>query len=183
MGNVTAARSTLQKAVQYWPNHPGVWRWQQYLAGFYEQPSEAAEVLTLLDERSSLRESNAVWRAFIEAKAAHSVPVTQATIQKIRTAGDRGTISRENEIMMLAALAKSKDAIELANSLLDHQDLEPWFLFTPITRNLRQDSGFVPLASRLGLIEYWRETGKRPDFCIHPAARSECSPQLLAALK
>jgi len=85
--------------------------------------------------------------------------------------------------MMLAALGETKQAIDFANSVLDHQQLEPWFLFTPVTRNLRQDPGFVPLASRLGLIKYWRETGKRPDFCTDPAARSECSPQLLAALK
>ena len=72
----------------------------------------------------------------------------------------------------------------LANSALDRQQhLQPWFLFTPITRNLRQDPAFVPLAARMGLISYWRDTGKRPDFCTDPARRSECTPQLLAALR
>ena len=198
MGDSAAARNTLQKAIQYWPNHPGVRKWQQYIAGFYEQSSDALEVFKTLDARSSFRESNAIWRAFIGARTARSRQVTKATILTIRTAGDQGTISRENEIMMLAALGESKQAIEVANSVLDHQSsepgfffapitrnpaLEPWFLFTPVTRNLRQDPGFVPLASRMGLIKYWRETGKRPDFCTDPAARSECSPQLLAALK
>jgi DNA-binding winged helix-turn-helix (wHTH) protein/TolB-like protein/tetratricopeptide (TPR) repeat protein len=183
MGDLTAAMSALQKAVQFWPNHPGVWRWQQYISGFYERPSDALAVFKLLDERSSLHESNAIWRTFIEAKAAHSAQVTQAAGNKIRAAADHGTISRENEIMMLAALGESKQAIEVANSVLDHQQLEPWFLFTPVTRNLRQDPGFVSLASRMGLIKYWRETGKKPDFCIDPAARSECSQQLSAALK
>ena len=183
MGNVTAARNALQKAVQFWPNHPGVWRWQQYIAGFYEQPSDALAVFKLLDARSSLHESNAIWRAFVEAKEAHSEQVTEATNLKIRAAADHGTISRENEIMMLAALGETKQAIEAANSVLDHQELESWVLFTPVTRNVRQDPGFVPLASRMGLIKYWRETGKRPDFCTGPAARSECTPQLLAALK
>jgi hypothetical protein len=55
-------------------------------------------------------------------------------------------------------------------------------LFTPVTRNLRQDPGFVPLASRMGLVKYWRETGKRPDFCADQVDH-ECSPQLMAALK
>jgi hypothetical protein len=85
--------------------------------------------------------------------------------------------------MMLAGLGETKQAIEAANSALDHQELQPWFLFTPVTRNLRQDPGFVALASRMGLIKYWRETGKRPDFCTDPAARNECNSQLLAALK
>ena len=183
MGNIAAARTTIQKAVQFWPNHQGVWRWQQYIAGFYEQPSDALATLKVLDARSSLRESNAVWRAFVEAKAAQSDPVTAAASARIRAAADQGTITRENEIMMLAALGETKQAIDTANSALDRRPLEPWFLFTPVTRNVRQDPAFVPLAARMGLIKYWRETRKRPDFCTHAAARNECSPQLLAALQ
>ena len=183
MGNVTAAKSALQKAVQFWPNHPGVWKRQQYLAGFYEQPADALAAFNRLDARSSLHESNAIWRTFVEAKAAHSERLAHAVSLKVRAAADRGTITRENEIMMIAALGETKQAVEVANSALDHQELEASFLFAPVTRNLRQDPGFVGLAGRMGLIEYWRETGKRPDFCTSPATRSECSPQLLAALK
>jgi len=137
----------------------------------------------MLDARRSLHESNAIWRVFIEARAASSEQVKKTTSLRIRVAADHGTITRENEIMMLAALGETKQAIEVANSVLDQQQLEPWFLFTPVTRNVRLDPGFVPLAARFGLIKYWRETGKRPDFCTGPAARSECSAQLLAALK
>jgi tetratricopeptide (TPR) repeat protein len=183
MGKLIAAQNTLQQAVQFWPNHPGVWKWQQYIAGFYEQPSDALGVFKLLDARSSLRESNATWRAFIKAKSAHSGQVTEAAILKIRGAGDQGAIDREYEIMMLDGLGETKQAIEVANSVLDHQELQPWFLFTPITRNLRQDPGFVPLAARMGLIKYWRDTGRRPDFCTGAPAQTECSPHLLAALK
>jgi DNA-binding winged helix-turn-helix (wHTH) protein/TolB-like protein len=183
MGNLTAARTALQKGVQFWPNHPGVWRWQQYIAGFYEQPSDAREVFKLLDARISLDESNAIWRAFIDAREAHSEQLAEAASLKIRAAADRGTISRENEIMMLAGLGETKQAIDAANSVLDHQELQPWFLFTPVTRNLRRDPGFVSLASRMGLIKYWRETGQRPDFCSDQAKRSECGSELLAALK
>jgi hypothetical protein len=182
MGNLLPAADALQKAVQFWPNHPGVWKRQQYIAGFYDKPADALTVFNRLDARSSLRESNAVWRSFVEARAAHSDQVTAASIPRILAAGDRGTITRENEIMMIAALGETKRAIEVTNSVLDRQELEAWFLFTPVTRSLRQDPGFVPLASRLGLIRYWRDTGKRPDFCTDPAARSECSPQLRAAI-
>ena len=183
VGRTAEAKSSIQRAAQLWPNHPGVWKWQQYIAGFYEQPSDALAILKRLDERSSLHESNAIWRAFIEAKVAQSEEMTEATGLKIRQAADQGTVSRENEIMMLAGLGETKQAIEVANSALDHQYLDPSFLFTPVTKNLRQDPGFVGLAGRMGLIKYWRESGKRPDFCTEPVARSECSPQLLAALK
>jgi tetratricopeptide (TPR) repeat protein len=183
MGNIASAKSALQRAVQFWPNHVGVWKRQQFMAGFYDQPADALAVLGRLDARSSLRDSNAIWRAFIKARAARSEQVAKAAVPDILAAGNERTITRENEIMMLAALGEAKTAIEIANSVLDRQVLDPSFLFVPVTRNLRLGHGFVPLASRLGLIKYWRETGKWPDFCTGPAAQSECSAELLAAIR
>jgi hypothetical protein len=110
--------------------------------------------------------------------------VTDAAVRRIQEAADQGKVRREIEIMMIAGLGKSELAVEEANSALDHnRALDAWFLFTPVTHNVRQDPGFVQLASRMGLIRYWRETGKWPDFCSDQARRSECSPQLSAALR
>jgi hypothetical protein len=73
--------------------------------------------------------------------------------------------------------------MEAANSALNRKPFESWILFAPVTLKLRQDPAFVDLATRMGLIDYWRETGKLPDFCSNPATRNECSPQLRAAMK
>ena len=184
IGNLPAARGWLQKGVQLWPNHSGIRRVRQYVAGFYEPPSDALAVFDSLDAQTSSDESNLIWRSYVEARAAHSAKVTKAAIDRIRRAADQSKLPREIEIMMIAGLGETKQAIEEANSALDrHQVLQAWFLFTPVTRNLRQDLGFVALASRMGLINYWRETGKLPDFCTDPARKYECSPQLLSALK
>jgi hypothetical protein len=156
---------------------------QQYIAGFYEQPSNALATFDRLDAQSSPNEKQgAVWRSFIEARSPPSPALTATATLGIREAADQNEISRETEIMMLAALGETRQAMEVANSALDQLRLESWILFTPVTRNMRRDPGFVGLAAQLGLIKYWRETDKRPDFCT-PATRSECSPQLLAALK
>ena len=182
-GDLPAARRMIEKAIQLWPNHSGVRRVRQYIAGFYEPPSAALAVFNMLDMQVSPDENNAIWRAFIEARAAPSEEATGATILKIREAAGQNQISRETEVMMLAGLGDTRQAIEAANSALDRQQLQAWFLFAPVTQNLRHDPGFVPLASRMGLIKYWRETGKRPDFCTNRTTQSECSPQLLAALR
>ncbi|HLO19591.1 MAG TPA: winged helix-turn-helix domain-containing protein [Sphingomicrobium sp.] len=185
MGNLDASKATLQKATQRWPNQSGVRAARRYVAGFYEEPSEALAALDSLDAQNTPDNvSNATWRIFIQARAAHSKKVADATIPKIEAAADAGKITRPIEIVMLAALGEDGQAIAAANHALNYQQLfEAPFLFAPVARNLRLDPGFVPLADRLGLIRYWRETGTRPDFCTGPAARSECSPQLLAALK
>jgi len=183
-GDLSTARELIEKGIQRWPNHSGMRSRRQYIAGFYEDPLNALKILDSLDALQSPPQGNAIWRSYVKAKAARSEQVTGATLREIRNAADKGLISREYEIMMFAGLGKPRQAIEAANSVLDHhQDLKAWFLFTPVTRNLRLDPGFVPLASRMGLIKYWRETGKRPDFCAGQTKSGECTPQLLAALK
>jgi hypothetical protein len=32
----------------------------------------------------------------------------------------------------------------------------------------------MPLAARLGLLDYWRSTGRWPDFCIDPFKPVDC---------
>jgi hypothetical protein len=105
-----------------------------------------------------------------------------SAIRDIHDAGDQKKISRETEAMMMAGLGETGQAFDAVNAALNrHELLEPWFLFAPVTRPMRQDPRFVGLANRLGLIEYWRETGKWPDFCTDRSG--ECSPQLLAAME
>ena len=182
LGNPAAAGKWLQNGMQLWPNHSGVRRVRKYIAGFYEPPSEAIAVFQSADARTS--PDNATWQSYIKARAAQSAMANGAAIRGIRAAADEGKIPREIEIMMIAGLGETGQAFEAASVTIDHQELlQPWFLFTPITRKMRQDPAFVELTDRMGLIKYWRETGKRPDFCTDSARRSECTSQLLAALK
>jgi DNA-binding winged helix-turn-helix (wHTH) protein/TolB-like protein len=183
MGNLPAARSWVQKGVQTWPNHSGMRRVQQYIAGFYEPPSVAQAIFDRIDaQRSPDEKQGDVWRTFIEARSTQSQRVTASAAQDIRGAADRGKISRDTEVMMLAALGETGQAFRVVNLALDrHEPLLAWFLFAPVTRPMRQDPRFVGLANRLGLIDYWRETGKWPDFCTDRS--SECSPHLLAAIE
>jgi len=183
VGNLSAARDWLQKGLRTWPNHSGVRRVQQYIVGFYEPPREALPVFDQLTTQGSADEKQGpVWRSFIEARSSNSRGLTALAVRRIREAADQNEITRENEIMMMAGLGQSSQAIEAANLALDHHEqLQPWFLFVPITRSMRQDPGFVALAARLGLIKYWRETGNWPDFCTDHTA--ECSAQLQAAIR
>ena len=184
LGNMPAAEEALQKAVQRWPNHTFVRNARRSIAGFYGQPSDALSTIEQLDAGAPTDQGeNAVWRMYIHARSTTSGQERAAAVRGIRGAADQGKISRENEIMMLAGLGETRLAMEATNSALDHRELDPRFMFAPVTRNMRQDPGFVRLADRMGLIAYWRETDKKPDFCTNPASRGECSSELFAALK
>jgi len=184
VGNLAAARSWVRQAIQRWPNHSAVRAARLNIAAFYEQPADALAIFDGIDEGAPANENQTrVWRLYIQAKEARSRRVTGAAIQKIREAAANGEIPHETEIMMLAGLGETTQAIAAANLTLDREKLDARFLFTPVMRDVRRDPGFVGLASRMGLVRYWRETGKRPDFCAGRTPARECSPQLLAALK
>lgn len=38
----------------------------------------------------------------------------------------------------------------------------------------RQDPRFMPLAQRLGLVDYWRQSGRWPDFCSEQDLPYDC---------
>jgi len=185
VGNMPAARKWIAQAAQRWPNHTAVRQYRLSIAGFYESPRVAR---TILDEIAASASSDSatmgVWRRFIDARASPSPGTTADAVKAIMAAGDAGTISPEIEVMMLASLGQTKLAIGAANAALDlRQPLEPRFLFIPATSEIRRDPGFVNLAERLGLIDYWRGSGKRPDFCIDHRAEAECTAELRRALQ
>lgn len=184
LGDLPAARRWLRTAVQRWPNHSGVRAARLHIAGFHERPAEGLAAIDAIDAAAAPNEGlSPVWRSFIEARAARSKRVTEAAIHKIRAAADDGKIDRETEIMMLEALGQTRLALAAANLALDRRQLEPRFLFAPFMDGVRRDPGFVGLAARVGLVTYWRETGKRPDFCRGPETSGDCPTELLAALQ
>jgi hypothetical protein len=50
-------------------------------------------------------------------------------------------------------------------------------LFRPTLRNLRQNPRFLRVAQRFGLLDYWRNSGKWPDFCFEPDLPYDCKKE------
>jgi hypothetical protein len=176
LGDLPAARTWLSRAAQRWPNHSAVQAAQLYVAGFVEPPASG---LALIDSVATDDDRKAIWRAFIQAKTHR----TAALIGRIGEAADTGIISRDTELLMLAGLGETRLALAAANRALDDRKLDPRTLFAPVLAGVRRDPAFLALATRMGLVDYWRETGKRPDFCTGKAAASDCPADLRAALK
>jgi hypothetical protein len=59
-------------------------------------------------------------------------------------------------------------------------DADSAFLFYPLTAPLRRDRRFMQLAARIGLVDYWRSTGKWPDFCSEPGLPYNCQAEAKA---
>lgn len=49
--------------------------------------------------------------------------------------------------------------------------------FRPTFKKFREDPRFVQLAHRAGLVDYWRKSGKWPDFCFEPDLPYDCKAE------
>jgi hypothetical protein len=54
-------------------------------------------------------------------------------------------------------------------------------LFTPRMRAVRADPRFMPLAARLGLVDYWIEADQWPDYCSTEKLQYDCREAAMAA--
>jgi hypothetical protein len=46
---------------------------------------------------------------------------------------------------------------------------------------MRRDPRFMSLAAKLGLVDYWRSSGKWPDFCSEPGLPYDCKAEAAKA--
>jgi len=52
-----------------------------------------------------------------------------------------------------------------------------YVLFRPWLSNVRRDPRFIRLAKRLGLVDYWKQSGHWPDYCRDPDLRYDCKAE------
>jgi hypothetical protein len=52
-----------------------------------------------------------------------------------------------------------------------------YLLFRPTLAAVRRDGRFMPLAKRIGLVNYWQMSGKWPDFCSRPGISYDCKAE------
>ncbi|MFL6752668.1 MAG: TIR domain-containing protein [Sphingomicrobium sp.] len=52
-----------------------------------------------------------------------------------------------------------------------------YLFFRPALASLRRDGRFMPLAKRIGLVDYWEKSGRWPDFCSRPGIPYDCKKE------
>ena len=50
-------------------------------------------------------------------------------------------------------------------------------LFRPALRNVRRDPRMIAVAKRIGLLDFWQQRGKWPDFCREPDLPYDCKAE------
>lgn len=183
-GRIGQARATAARTARLWPENNYVSQTRFRLA---MESAPAALALSLLEE-SIARPSGTfpaaadVWRTFLRARDTHDKALRSRAAQSLVEAADAAVVDSRAAVAGLAMLGDVDAAFSQAEGLrsLEGQarpyglDDTTSVLFAPITRPLRQDPRFMPLAASLGLVAYWRATGRWPDFCAEPGLPYDC---------
>jgi hypothetical protein len=178
-GEEAPAEALLAQGLQRWPNHPQMRDLRLWVAAFYQPPDAA---LRLLDDPAArpadLTPAAAdAWHAFLAAKRDPGPTLAAKASSLIVSADDSGALDHTLAIPMLSDLGHTDQAFGQADKALSKGGLEPSFLFTRPAAPMRRDPRFWALAKRLGLVDYWRATGKWPDFCAESGLPYDCKSE------
>ncbi|MDH3576321.1 MAG: winged helix-turn-helix domain-containing protein [Gammaproteobacteria bacterium] len=93
-----------------------------------------------------------------------------SALQALDQASSDGTISREAEVTARAILGDTDGAMAVARRLEEPGEIFAMdLLFTPEFQALREHPEFMPLLERLGVVDYWQETG-----CTFDGQKATC---------
>jgi len=92
-------------------------------------------------------------------------------------ASERGSYAAASEV--LAAFGRDDEVFEMLMRVpRERADLFLLqTLFRPTLEKLRQKPRFLSVAQRFGLLDYWRRSGKWPDFCNEPGLPYDCKTE------
>ena len=190
LGRETEADATLDRALQSWPRHPAVWFARFYTFAFTDRVPRAQAMLADTAQRPPMPAPAAnLLGLSLTALARPTSPMAARAIEANLAAAAKGPAQAVSAIMILSALGAAAQSLEVARGFLlqrgdvlvrqRHSAQQPsvtdqhhrmtMMLWTPASRALRAQRGFLPFCEEIGFASYWRETGIGPDFPIGPA--------------
>jgi TolB-like protein len=183
LGQLREAKDSVDRVVSLWPSAPRSRQLQFWFTIFFRPPKEALALLDNPELRPDELEPVAIaaWRDFITAGSGDDAARTKAKDVMTRMADDR-KVDRANAVQALSMLGDVDGAFAQMRKYVDETGgyhrgmliLPPAILFYPTTAAMRRDPRFMPYAASLGLVTYWRATGKWPDFCSEPGLPYDC---------
>lgn len=185
LGQIGDADRMIDRAMQLWPTNASVWYARMLIFAGSGRPGAALRMLHDTDAPPAMPPSvNRAWRTTLDT-------LEQGTSGgRVKVVADQLAAAREsgigciNALLGLSLIGALDEAFVVADGFLlaqgplitrpgstrtlisDQRWRKTMMLFTPATAPLRADPRFIRLCDNMGLTEYWRKAGIRPDFSI-----------------
>ena len=185
-GRIAQADLTIDRALQLWPRHPALWNARLMIFAF---TGRARAALAMLDDKELQpttlpEETIAFWRpSLIALDTRTSGDIAEARANNLAYAVRSPGYSTW-AIMVTSSLGDLDVAFEITSGYFlrrgprigrlwtgsgqmpvnDSRWRRTMNLFTPVTAAMRQDPRFNTLCDGIGLTEYWKRRGIKPDY-------------------
>jgi DNA-binding winged helix-turn-helix (wHTH) protein/TolB-like protein len=182
VGRFEEARPFCERADRLWPD---VSQLQQFIIDL--ETGQDAKALERLQQGPHLRglfgaDDTAALTTFLRARVGGDAAGARAAAVAAGRAADAGKVDRRIAYIELATTdqvdAALSQGLRWFTPALAQTD--PWdffdstLLFAPATASVRRDPRFMAIAAQFKLADYWRTSGKWPDFCSQPGRPYDC---------
>ena len=172
-GRVAEAQTVVENLLEVWPNDPV----RELLVRTAFWTGDFSKALAALsDPRSQFSEQER--RAYSAALTAfQSGNASQKTlaVDLLRGLDTSDQADRPLLNTALAALGADREALAMIDKLVGSAgSREQYLLFQPSFNRARGTPEFAAIVKRIGLVQYWRQSKKLPDFCRERNAPPLC---------
>ncbi|MFP5329385.1 MAG: TIR domain-containing protein [Alphaproteobacteria bacterium] len=175
IGRAEEARRIVAEVLRIWPEYGFVRDVLLRNALWTRDYGEASELLA--DRLTPLTEKErATVVVAINALRSGDEGGKSRAIAAIRDLGGENFNDARLPILLLALLGAEQEALSLAARLLPKEKSRAMgVLYDPPLAGARHRPEFAKLAQQLGLVSYWKSSGKSPDFCKERGAPALCA--------
>jgi tetratricopeptide (TPR) repeat protein len=172
-GRTADAMEELRKAEQLWPGTVVLLNARYALALRFGDPKEALRIR----DSGALRISGApLHGSFLEARANPTPANVEKALHDARSYFSNSPVAIVQLSQALVAFGREDELFAVlldGRQPYDEHDLLG-VMFRPTFRKFHHDPRTMRVAARLGLLDYWRNSGKWPDFCFDPDLPYNC---------
>jgi DNA-binding winged helix-turn-helix (wHTH) protein/tetratricopeptide (TPR) repeat protein len=172
-GRIAEAQEELRQAETLWPDSAALKEVHYTLSLRFTDPGEAIR----LRDSGQLMPASAPWQgSFLAARADRTPAKVEQALRDARAmyasnwqwishaAQTFGEFGREDELFDILLNWNRPDSVDFVTDVI----------FRPPLHNFRRDPRFILVAKRLGLLDYWKSSGKWPDFCFEADMPYDC---------
>jgi len=178
-GDPAAGYAELRKAEQLWPNSltVGMARYRMDLR--FGDPHEAQALYLKYAAQTA---QNPAQGKFIEARISSTPENIEAALEAERKINRQFPPFISSLAQALAYFGRKDDVIDLMINYPQGR-FHGWFgynaevMFRPYMREVWRDPRSIAGAAHVGLLSYWKKSGKWPDFCFDPKLPYDCKKE------
>jgi TolB-like protein len=172
-GHSQEALQLLSGYVERWPGENDIWTTRFRLSLWFDGSDRFLQLLNEAPPNTVSPGDLVCWRRAAEGLAAVITPQRRRAAALVRACPNADPAFT---IQVLGAVGDLDGAYAIAEQLEAREGRRSWWgmMFEPSAHEVRRDSRFMPLMQRVGLISYWRSSGRWPDFCAEPDLAYDC---------